>query len=145
MNQFEQILFQNVKYAKRLISNRNNESIRNLFFYAEASPLELYNHAISTMIHFSQIDFANFETKKIESLSFNKNSPLSEQLISCLDQMLDEFSKSMARINERSNLGELSDFISLNVMHTVTHIGQALRLQKINLNIPNMEEELGND
>ena len=134
MNPFEQVLNRTIKYTKKLQEDREDESLILDVPYSESSPIKLFNHSMSTMIHFSKINFENFNTSKVQPLNFKENIPLTPQLHSYLDEMLHEFSASIQRIEESGKFDKLSDFISLNVMHTVTHIGQALKLQKINVN-----------
>lgn len=133
MNQFEIVLNRAINYSKNLLSKRNDDkSLLETLEYCDQSALDLYNHLISTMIHFSNIKFENFDTSKVKPIVFDVKDSITDQLLELFDEMSEKFSKCI-EVLSKQEIDEHQDFIGVTVMHTVTHLGQALRLQKIAL------------
>jgi hypothetical protein len=143
MNQYEIVINWAFKYTKNILKGRvelGNDSLTSDVLFAEQNPLELFNHALSNIIYYSKIDYANTDDDAPE-INFNLNEPLTDQIISKIDDAEKLFNDCIKRL-ERPITEEKEKFIGAIVMHTIIHFGQALRLQKMIINRVKYEKEL---
>ncbi|MHA2157156.1 MAG: hypothetical protein ACXABU_17575 [Candidatus Hodarchaeales archaeon] len=142
------IVKKQLKYTKNVFFGRRDqfqESFEKSLFEGEQSAAEVYIHGL-TALYKSCMKILYPETNEVTlKLEFNQELPLPEQYIEVYEQNL----RLLKEIEEKITEEKLKEYIAypfnpdttitrlewigLNVMHAVTHIGQALRLQSLYL------------
>lgn len=142
------IVERQLRYAKNIILGRKvqfQESFEKSVFEGEQTAAEVYIHGLTPLykscmkILYPEIDESTLK------LEFNSELPLPEQYIDLYEQVhkiLREIEEKMTKedlkehivypFNPDTTISRL-EWIGLNLMHAVTHIGQALRLQSLYL------------
>ena len=133
-------------YLKNILLTRKGqfqESFENSVFEGEPTAAEVYTHGI-TSLYKSCAKILNPEINgSTFKLELNCELELHEQYIDLYNRtlrILKEIQQKMTKeelnrhivhpLNPETKISIL-DWIGLNVMHTVTHVGQALRLQSL--------------
>ena len=93
--------------------------------------MNLFDHAIDTLYHNSFYGFIPDDTSpKKQVLASNGDDPLSLQLIQSYNHAIESFNKAYSQL-EPETLEKIKDGIENLVMHTLTHVGQLIRLQAL--------------
>jgi hypothetical protein len=142
------IVERQLRYAKNVIMGRKaqfQESFENPLFEGEQTAAEVYIHGLTPLykacmkILYPEINETDLK------LEVKSELPLQEQYVDLYEQNL----KALREIEEKVKEEDLKEhitypfnpdttisrleWIGLNVMHAVTHVGQALRLQSLYL------------
>jgi hypothetical protein len=137
-----------LRYAKNIILGRKvqfQESFEKSVLKGEQTAAEVYIHGL-TPLYKSCMKILNPEIDESTlELEFNRDLPLPEQYIDLYEQVLEilrEIEEKMTEedlkehivypFNPDTTISRL-EWIGLNIMHAVTHVGQALRLQSLYL------------
>ncbi len=135
-------------YIANVFHNRRQafqESFENSLFEGEQSAADVYLHGVKTLYKYcSKLLNPDFEESR-HIIEFDQKLSVLEQYIDLykrtlliLKEIEQKFTneelkqKVINPLNPASNI-VLLDWIALNVMHSITHIGQALRLQTLYL------------
>ena len=137
-----------VRYAKNIILGRKEqfqESFENSLFEGEQTAAEVYIHGLNPLykscmkILDSKIDDSNLK------MEFNNELPVYEKYIDLYQQVLKVLKELESKMSEADLKEHIAypfnpdttisrlEWIGLNIMHAVTHVGQALRLQSLYL------------
>ncbi|MFX1517205.1 MAG: hypothetical protein ACFFC6_12955, partial [Promethearchaeota archaeon] len=121
------------------------ESFENPLFEGEQTAAEVYIHGL-TPLYKACMKIVNPEVdESIVKLELNNELSLPNQYIELYERVIDVLRQIKEQLTEEDlrrhivypfNLDttiSILEWIGLNVMHTVTHIGQALRLQSLYL------------
>ncbi|MHA1977073.1 MAG: hypothetical protein ACW98F_11380 [Candidatus Hodarchaeales archaeon] len=142
------IVERQLKYAKNIILGRKEkfqESFENSLFEGEQTAAEVYIHGL-TPLYKSCMKILNPEIAE-SALKLERKSELSltDQYIDLYEQILKILREIEEKMKEEDLKGHIAypfnpettisrlEWIGLNVMHAVTHVGQALRLQSLYL------------
>ncbi|MFX0185903.1 MAG: DinB family protein [Candidatus Hodarchaeota archaeon] len=133
-------------YTKNILLARKaqfQESFENSVFEGEPTAAEVYIHGITSLYESCAKILTPEINESKSNLEINKELDLPEQYIDLYDrtlQILKEIQQKMTKkdlnryvvhpLNPDTKISLLK-WIGLNVMHTVTHVGQALRLQSL--------------
>lgn len=131
-------------YINKVLTARKEhfqESFEKPLFEGEQSAAEVYTHGITTTFRYCRKIIDN---KTGESAAFepdieledpNKYLNLYEKTLHLLREVQqqsteEDLNREVATFNSKT-LMPLREWLSLNIMHTVAHVGQALRLQSL--------------
>ncbi|MFX0052357.1 MAG: hypothetical protein ACFFAJ_07975 [Candidatus Hodarchaeota archaeon] len=146
MNESIVILEKQFSYLKKVLSTRKEhfqESFECSLFNGESTASEVYVHGLRPLYKNSyKILKPDFNDSSIK-FEMNMNLNLIERYIELYERTLqllkqvqlkltdEDLNKPLKVSVESKSQISLREWICLNVMHTVTHIGQALRLQAL--------------
>ncbi len=135
-----------LRYVKNVLLERKEnfqESFENSLFEGENTAAEVFIHGLTPLYKYSMNLLHPEITEKTLELNLNRDLPPPNQYIDLYERVLNV----LRDINEQMSEEELKEhivfpfnpettisrveWIGLNIMHTVTHIGQALRLQSL--------------
>jgi hypothetical protein len=149
------VLEKQFSYVRTVLTTRRKhfqESFEESLFANEKSAAEVFIHGITPLYESCQKLLANGSENPQPGPVLNTNIDPLEQyldlynrtilLLKTVQQQLTEtdLNQVVDVFNSQSQM-KLRDWLNLNVMHTATHIGQALRLQSLYLR--NMMEKAG--
>ena len=133
-------------YTKNAILERKEyfqESFENPLFEGEQTAAEVYIHGLTPLYRSCTKLLDPDINESAINLEFNKKLAVHDQYIDLYEQILvilREIENKMSRavlkehimypFNPETTISRL-DWIGLNIMHAVTHVGQALRLQSL--------------
>ncbi|MFX0173862.1 MAG: hypothetical protein ACFE9L_18415 [Candidatus Hodarchaeota archaeon] len=146
MNDSIEILEKQFSYLKKVLSNRKEkfqESFECSLFNGEPTASEVYVHGLKPLYkNCYKILNPDFNDSSIK-FEMNVNLNLIERYIELYERTLqllkqirleltdEDLNKPLNVSTELKPQISIQEWICVNVMHTVTHIGQALRLQAL--------------
>jgi hypothetical protein len=135
-----------LRYAKNIILGRKEqfqESFENSLFEGEQTAAEVYIHGLNPLYKSCMKILDPKMDDSLLKLEFNNQLPVYEKYIDLYEQVL----KILKELEEKMSESDLKkhitypfnpdttisrlEWIGLNIMHAVTHVGQALRLQSL--------------
>ena len=135
-------------YTRRLLLHRKehfSESFNSSLFQGESTAGEVFIHGIEPIFKFCHKILGTNTDKSSPELEIGSNMNLPEQYIDLYENIIHLLKKIHLKLTEEdlnmpisvsSNSSfqkPLRELLCLNIMHTITHIGQALRLQALYL------------
>jgi hypothetical protein len=135
-----------LRYTKNIILGRKEqfqESFENPLFEGEQTAAEVYIHGLNPLYKSCMKILDPKVDDSITKLEFNNELPLYEQYIDLYEQVLailKELEVKMSEVDLKEHIKypfnpdktiSRLEWIGLNIMHAVTHVGQALRLQSL--------------
>jgi hypothetical protein len=137
-----------LRYAKNVIQGRREhfqESFENSLFEGEQTAAEVYIHGLNPLYKSCMKILDPKIDDSVLKLDLNNELPVYEKYIDLYEQVLKvlkELESKMSEVelkehitypfNPDTTISRL-EWIGLNIMHAVTHVGQALRLQSLYL------------
>lgn len=141
------VIEKQLSYTKKVLSTRKEhfqESFEYPLFNNEKSAAEVFIHGITPLYQYCHKILDGKIDESEPNLELNAKFDLPEQyldlyertflLLKAVQQQLTEkdLNQFVDVFNSQTQM-RLREWLSLNIMHTVTHIGQALRLQSLYL------------
>lgn len=135
-----------LRYTKNIILGRKEqfqESFENPLFEGEQTAAEVYIHGLNPLYKSCMKMLDPQIDDSVLKLEFNNELPLYERYIDLYQQVLKILKEIQVKISEADLKGHIIypfnpditisrlEWIGLNIMHAVTHVGQALRLQSL--------------
>ena len=118
---------------KKLIEYKKygQESLVNPLFPGEQTAFEIYKHFLSALNFYTKEKFKDTDSEESQ-LDFSLEKDLTDQIIQYIDQVFKNFYQfEKELVHDLKEFSKREKFISIIIMHTTTHCGQALRLQAI--------------
>ncbi len=135
-------------YTKKLLLSRKErftESFTDSLFQGESTAGEVFIHGIEPLFHFCNKILESSKDKSSTKLELNHDMVFPEHYIELYEKTLDllkmlqlklaegDLNESISFASSYNSKKPLRELLCLNIMHTITHIGQALRLQALYL------------
>ena len=136
MNQncFSNVLQALQPYAKKKLNEYRKygqNSLTKSLFDDEKAPFDLYKHFLSALNFYTDEKFLDTDLKETQ-LDFTFDMDLTDQIISYIDSVFEKFYQfEIDLLKNPDEFNKRKGFISIIIMHTNFHCGQALRLQAI--------------
>ncbi|MHA2227164.1 MAG: hypothetical protein ACXAC8_18250 [Candidatus Hodarchaeales archaeon] len=132
-------------YLKNVLAARKEHfhiSFENSLFEGEQSPAEVFIHGITPLYRYcrkiinSKIDESTLNIELNIELDYpDRYLDLYEKILHLLREIqeknIEEDLNQLVETFDSKTLMTLREWLNLNIMHTVTHVGQALRLQSL--------------
>jgi len=136
MNPYVDILKSQLKYLKTIFQTRKDVSDDMIFqerLYQYNSPINVISHTINNLNYYSEAKFDLTSEADFIDLFEDINEPICDLILKNYEITIDKFKKMIKDENLNNEL--LNNKIPYLVMHTIQHIGQGIRLQKMNIKI----------
>ncbi|MFX0084854.1 MAG: hypothetical protein ACFFAU_04205 [Candidatus Hodarchaeota archaeon] len=135
-------------YTKRLLLRRKErftESFSDSLFQGESTAGEVFIHGIEPLFHFCYKILGSNTDESSTKIELDHDMNFPEHYIELYEKTLellkilqlklteDDLNKPILFSSSSNSKKPLRELLCLNIMHTITHIGQALRLQALYL------------
>ena len=131
---YSNVLLSLQPYVKKKLNEYRKyrqESLVNPLFPGEQTAFEIYKHFLSVLNFYTNEKFKDIDSEE-NQLEFSPKKDLTGQIIQYIDQVFENFCQfEKELLQDPKEFFKREKFISIIIMHTVTHCGQALRLQAI--------------
>ena len=135
-NEYSIVLHKQFDYVKSLLEKRKIEflplSLTKDIGFEDNSPFKVFKHAVIALYHFSTHDFFPEDFGNRKDIFNSDPEDLVEEIIQKYNLAIDEFDRAIMEISEEK-YSEIKENLGNLIMHVVGHIGQAIRLQKLNM------------